>query len=158
MAPLAGPVILFADVDVVILFVEVGEAGTDKGCVRLAYNTPSLLRMMGLALLPSGLAMQDDLVALRRPIPPLLLAPTRGRTFDPVNLQVDELRCQPLKVFLGVELGLLTTARLVKEEGVNKDHGKDGKVYARRPVPRPDAPVDAAHFADAIVAVNHPAL
>ena len=114
--------------------------------------------MLGLAVLMSGLSMHNALVALRRPIFPLALAPAPGCTFDPVNLLVDELCSQLLKVFLVVELSLLATARLVEEEGTDKDHKEDGeKVNAHCSVPRTNAPVNVAHLADPIVAVDHPA-
>ena len=86
----------------------------------------------------------------------LALGPAGARTFT-VNVDVNELFRKRLEIELGVEQSSLSTAGLVEEEGVNKDHAEDGKDYLSRPVVCAKMAVDTAHLADAIVRVNHAA-
>ena len=122
MVPPTGLVSLPANIHIVILFVQVGAARTDKSCVRFAFNATPLLGVLVVAPLARSAALHNGFVVLGLVVLALAFGPASLHTFQAINLQVNELRCKVLGVFLGVVLGILATAGLVEKEGVHKGH------------------------------------
>ena len=116
MVPPAGANSLPANVDIVILFVQVGAAGTDKSRVRFALDATPLLGVLVVAPLARSAALCNGFVAPGSVVLALAFGPAGLRTFQPIDLQVDELRCEVLEEFLGVVLGVLATAGLVEQD------------------------------------------
>ena len=86
MVPPAGAISLPANVDIVILFVQVGAAGTDKSCVRFALNATPLLGVLVVAPLARSAALCDGFVALGSVVLALAFGPAGLRTFQSVDL------------------------------------------------------------------------
>ena len=82
----AGTIYFPANVHIVILFVQVGAAGTDKSCVSFALNATSLLGVLIVAPFSHSAALCNGFVVLGLVVPALAFGSASLSTFQAIDL------------------------------------------------------------------------